>query len=232
MDLTYPPFESKSASGEPEGVSVEIAKALADHLDRPLQIEALPFDGLIPALKTGKIDLILSSMTANEKRRKSIDFSDPYVRTGLAMLVPADSDVQGFDDLLSSDRRVAVRLGTTGEMFAKDRLPDTKLTVLDQDASCVLEVVNGRVDAYIYDQLSIFRYHQKHPETTRALLEPLLDEFWAIGIAKGSDDLRSAVNAFLADYRASGAFDELGYRFLKEEKAMLEKMGIPFLFEQ
>ena len=230
MDLSYPPFESRAPDGSPTGVSVRMAGALAQHLDRELQIVSMSFDGLIPALKTGDIDLVISSMTANEKRRQSIDFSDPYVRTGLAILTPTNSSISSLDDLKKPGTKLIVRLGTTGEMYAKKHLPDAKVTVLDQDAACVMEIVNGSGDAYIYDQLSIFRYHQKHSEKTRALLNPIQEEFWAIGLAKGNDTLRSSVNDFLEAYRASGAFDQLADEFLSKEKTMLQEMGVPFIF--
>jgi membrane-bound lytic murein transglycosylase MltF len=76
-----------------------LAEALAAHLGRPLKIVPMEFSGLIPALKTGNIDLILSSMTATDERRKSIDFSNPYAFTGLALLVRKDSEIQSIEDL-------------------------------------------------------------------------------------------------------------------------------------
>ena len=88
MELEYPPFEFVADDGTNDGVSVEMAKALASYLGRPLEIQNIKFDALITALKSDNIDLIISSMTATEERRKSINFSDPYVTTGLAMLVP------------------------------------------------------------------------------------------------------------------------------------------------
>jgi len=230
MDLSYAPFEMKDAQGNPDGISVRLAEALAKDLGMELQIEPMNFDGMIPALKTGKIDLVISSMTDNETRRKSIDFSDPYVSTGIAMLVSADSDVQTVEDLKKPGKKVSVRLGTTGEMFARDHLPDTGRVVIDNDPACVLEVVQGKVDAFIYDQLSVYNYHQKHPDRTRALLKPIQTEQWAIGISKGNDELRGKVNTFLKKFRADGGFDRLADRYLKDEKAMLEEMGIPFIF--
>jgi polar amino acid transport system substrate-binding protein len=77
MELNYPPFEMVAPDGNPAGISVEMAQALAKSLGREVQIQNIPFDGLIPALKTGKIDLIISSMTETPERAQSIDFSDP-----------------------------------------------------------------------------------------------------------------------------------------------------------
>src|SRR5689334_13126727 len=78
MELSYPPFEMTDTSGNPDGVSVQLAKELARALGRPVEIRNMAFEGLIPALKTGKIDLIISSMTVTAERAHSIDFSDPY----------------------------------------------------------------------------------------------------------------------------------------------------------
>ena len=87
MELSYPPFEMTDPQGRPTGVSVRLAEALAKHLGRELVVENIAFDGLIPALKTGKIDCIISSMTATPERSRSIAFSEPYLKTGLALLV-------------------------------------------------------------------------------------------------------------------------------------------------
>src|SRR5258706_14423161 len=73
MELSYPPFEMTDERGNPSGVSVDLAKALGKHLGKEIAIQNLPFDGLIPALKTGKIDLIISSMTATAEPAQSID---------------------------------------------------------------------------------------------------------------------------------------------------------------
>ena len=75
MELAYPPFEMTDTSGKPAGVSVDLANELGKRLGRPVVIRNTSFDGLIPALKTGQVDLVISSMTATAERAKSIDFS-------------------------------------------------------------------------------------------------------------------------------------------------------------
>src|SRR5271170_5448327 len=87
MELAYPPFEMIDQQGQPAGVSVDLAHDLGKQLGREVQIENIPFHGLIPSLQTRKIDLVISSMTATPERAKSIAFSDPYLQTGLCLLV-------------------------------------------------------------------------------------------------------------------------------------------------
>lgn len=229
MELTYPPFETQTVSGEPDGVSVKLAEALAAELKRPLKIVPMEFSGLIPALKSGSIDLVISSMTATEERRQSIDFSDPYAFTGLALLVGKNSPIQSIDDLKSASRKIAVKSATTSESWVTQNLPETKRSVFSDDAACVLEVAQGRADAFIYDQLSILRYSRKNPDTTRALLRPFTEESWAIGVAKGNPELLEKTNAFLKNFRANGGLNQLAGRYLAEEKKALESQNIPFL---
>ncbi len=231
MDATYPPFEVLDARGECSGVSVDLGRALAAHLGREVEFRNIKFDGLITALKSGGINCVISSMTANDERRKSIDFSEPYVKNGLAMLVSEKSSVQSLDDIKAPGRKVVVRLGTTGDAYARDFLKDAKVIALDSDAACVLEVVNGNVDAWIYDQISIMLYHDRQPEATRALLKPLREEFWAIGLRQGDDDLRGKVNEFLKKFRAEEGFAKLADKHLTKEKKMMAAQGMPFVFD-
>jgi polar amino acid transport system substrate-binding protein len=230
MELSYPPFESIGPDGQPQGVSVEMARALAAELGRPLEIENIPFTGLIPALKSGKIDLIISSMTATPERAKAVAFSDPYLTTGLGALVPASSKTTGLGDIDQPGNTVVVRQGTTGEVFARKNLNNARLLTLEKESACVVEVVQGKAAAFIYDQMSVFQNNKRNPETTRALLAPLQTESWAIALRPDDSALLADVNAFLAKYRAAGGFDKLSDRFLAAEKAAFAAQGIPFFF--
>ncbi|GFO67433.1 amino acid ABC transporter substrate-binding protein [Geomonas limicola] len=228
MELAYPPFEMTDAKGKPDGVSVQLAYELGKALGRPVEIRNMAFDGLIPALKTGKIDLIISSMTATPERAKSIDFSDPYLTTGLCLL--AGKNVRGSTivDFDQPGRTIAVKKGTTGHLYASNNLKKAKVLVLDKEAAAVLEVVQGKADAFIYDQMSTYQNFQRNRDTTRPILKPFQTESWAVGIRKGNDELKAKVNRFLFEFRKSGGFGKLGDRYLKEEKDAFQQLGFPF----
>ncbi len=230
MELAYPPFEMTDEKGEPAGVSVDLARALGEGLHRPVKIQNSAFDGLIPSLKTGKIDLIISSMTATPERAESIAFSEPYLTTGLALLAGAKSDVADFADLQRSKRTVAVKKGTTGHVFATEHLPEARVLVLDKEGACVLEVAQGKADAFIYDQMSVLKNWEQNRGTTRPLLGAFRTEQWAIGVRKGDDALLAQVNAFLREFRGRRGFDALGDKWLREQKAAFQERGIPFVF--
>ena len=179
MDLSYPPFEMQDKAGNSDGVGVRLAEALAANLGRPLKIVPMEFSGLIPALKTGNVDLILSSITATDERWQSINFSNPYAFTGLALLVRKDSDIQSIEDLKKTGRSITAKTSTTGETWAIHHLPEAKRVVFEDQTACVLEVAQARADAFIYDQLSIYQYAEQNKETTRGLLKPFVEQSWA-----------------------------------------------------
>lgn len=233
MELAYPPFETTDTDNKPTGISVDLAKELGKALDREVIIENLAWTGLIPALETGKIDVIISSMTINEERKKTIDFSDPYASIGLALLIGKDSDVQSYEDLKQPGKILAVKKGTSGHLYAEQYLPAENIMVFDKESACVLEVVQGKADAFTYDQLTIFRQWQENKESTRAALEPYQEQsdYWGIGVSKKNPELTQKINSFLSDFQAEGGFDKLSDKYLKQEKDTFTELGIPFFFD-
>lgn len=230
MDLSYPPFETIDAQGKPSGVSVDLATALGGYLHRPVRIENIPFTGLIPSLLTGKIDLIISSMTDTPERRGTISFSDPYLTIGLAVLAGKNAGLSSPADLDRAGRTVAVRQGTTAQNWAMDHLKQCRVLVLDKESSAVLEVIQGKADGFLYDQMSVWKNQKEHPSETVALLTPLQTESWAIGLRPGDAGLKGAADAFLKEYRSNGGFDRLGDKYLKDQKEAFARAGIPFYF--
>ncbi len=232
MELAYPPFETTDPEGNPMGISVDLAYALGEYLDRPVRIENTAWGGLIPALQSGKIDMILSSMTIRPDRLEQIDFSDPYADAYLALLVNQDSPVQLADDLNHPDRVLAVKTGTTGHLVAMDLFPEAAINTFNNENACVLEVAQGKADAFLYDQLTIYKNWKLNEATTRPVLEPFQDspEQWGIGIKKGNDELKNQINAFLQEFKASGGFDKLQETHLSEQKILFDELGIPLFF--
>lgn len=230
MDLSYPPFETIDETGQPMGVSVELARGLAQSMGRELRIENIPFAGLIASLQNGRVDCVISSLTDTQERRQSISFSDPYLTIGLAMLVRQGSGIESLEDLDVPEKTVVVRQGTTGQKWAAGHLKRAKTLVVDKEGSAVLEVVQGKADAFVYDQMSVWQNQRKNPRTTKAVLTPLQNEFWAVGMRKDDETLKAQVNTFLKQFQAEGGFDKLGDQFLHEQKEAFAREGIPFYF--
>jgi polar amino acid transport system substrate-binding protein len=230
MEMSFPPFEMLDTSGQPAGVSVEMARALGKYLQRSIRFENIPFDGLIPSLKTGKVDLVISSMTVTEERKKSIDFSDPYLRMGLSILANKNSPIQSIADVDKPNTTVAVKKATTGHIYAIQHFHNAKILIFGDSPTCAAEVAQGKANCMIYDQISIFENWRKYQDSTRAILQPFQSEEWAMGIRKGNDELRNQVNAFLKQFKESGGFNDLGNRYFGENKRTFEQLGVPFYF--
>ena len=230
-DATYPPFEFKSETGELAGVSIDMGKALGEYLGRPVEFRNIAFDGLITALQTRSIDIIISSMTANDERRKSLDFSAPYVTTGICLLLPKNSSIAKVEELKQGKRRIVTKIATTGEQWSRANLPNAEIVALDSDPACVLEISKGSADAWVYDQISVMNYALANPDTTKALLAPIRIEEWAVGLRHGEDELRDKISAFIAKFRAEGSFDKVAVKYLAKERDYMKQQNLPFVFE-
>lgn len=232
MELAYPPFETKDDQGDPSGVSVDLAKALGKKLGRPVQIENTNWDGLIPSLQTGKVDVVISSMTITDERKKVVDFSLPYSRSYLAVLVNKESGINTVDDLDQKDQVVGVKKGTIGPVYAKKHLSKARINALSSENAGVTEVIQGKADAFIYDQLTVYRQNQKNKDTTAIIQIPAQDsEDWGIVVKKGNTELLNQINEFIRGYKEDGKFDELTDKYMAKEKQIFDQLGFPWFFD-
>lgn len=231
MELKYPPFETKDEEGNPTGASVMLAEALGKYLGMDIEIVETDYGSLIPALEQGTIDVIISSMTITPAREEVVDFSDPYTNSQLMMLVYKDSIVQSPDDLNNPDVIIASKTGTIGALWAAEYAPNAQIRNIDEEASAVLEVAQGKADVFIYDPLSIIRHHENYKDTTRAVLEPLPNtKGWGIAMRKGEDALREKINAFIAEAKTDGTYDDIRETFLQDKIKEFEDYGLEFFF--
>lgn len=233
MELQYPPFEMSDEQGNPSGISVDIAKDLGKYLGREVVIENISWTGLIPSLQTGKADIIISSMTITEQRAEVVDFSNPYIKAGLSLLISNDSPVQSFDDMDQEGVVIAVKSGTIGANLAKDKFTNAEVRLFDDVSACVLEVSQGKSDVFIYDVLTVYENNQRNLETTRMNLESLpgSEGYWGMAVKKGNTELLDQVNLFIAQYQDNGGFDKLGDKYLGYIKSLFDDSGIPFFFD-
>lgn len=232
MELAYPPFETRDEAGDAYGISPAFMQRFADEYGYDLVIENTAFDGLIPALQTGKADAVMSSITITDEREAEVDFTDPYAVAQLAILANAQSGIGSIDDLNQPDKTVAVKTGSTGDVYATSHLTNAQIVRLADESACVTEVVQGRADGFLYDQLTIYRNNQANPDTTTAVFIPFQDpEYWGIAVQAGDDELRAQFNEFIAQCKQNGTFDELTQEFLADEKAAFDDLGFRWFFD-
>jgi len=218
MEVKFFPFEYADTQGKPIGFDVDLAGLIAQELGVELEIRDMEFSGLIPALQGGKIDMIISGMTRTLARARTVTFTQPYFVTGLCALLsnrkaPDVTDVKQLD---APDRIIAVKLGTTGDITAAKMFPKARINRYKEETACVLEVVSGRADAFLYDQLSISKHHKQNPDTTRALLKPFTYEPYAIAIRSGDFDFENWLNLFLETIKADGRYQALHGKYFSD----------------
>lgn len=232
MELAYPPFETRDEAGDAYGISPAFMQKFADAYGYDLVIENTAFDGLIPALQTDKADAVMSSITITDEREAEVDFTDPYAVAQLAILANAQSGIGSIDDLNQPGKTVAVKTGSTGDVYATKNLTNAQIVRLADESACVTEVVQGRADGFLYDQLTIYRNNQANPDTTEAVFIPFQDpEYWGIAVQAGDDELRAQFNEFIAQCKQDGTFEELTQEFLADEKAAFDELGFRWFFD-
>lgn len=232
MELAYPPFETKDNAGEPSGVSVDLMKDFGAAYGYDIRIENTAFDGLIPSVQTGKVDCVISSITITDTRKEQVAFSSPYAEAQLAILANTKSNIATIDDLNQTGKKVAVKTGSTGDVYATKNLTNAEIVRLADESACVTEVVQGKSDGFLYDQLTIYRNNQKNPDTTKAVFIPFQDpESWGVAVKKGNDELLKQLNEFIAASKENGEFDRLTEKHLAAEKASFDELGFKWFFD-
>ncbi len=210
-DTTYPPYESIGEDGEPEGFDIDIAVEVAKRLELELEIKSVKWEGIIPGLKADEYDIIMSAMTITDERLEEIDFSSPYIDSDQSIAVQEENeDIEGEDDL--AGKVVGVQVDTTGQFYAEGLGGIKEIRKYDTILLAFQDLELGRIDAILND-FPVNAFISKTRGGTRVVTTIATDEQYGIGIKKGNDELRYAINAALADMKADGAYDEIFERW-------------------
>jgi len=212
----FPPFESRNTAGEFEGFDIDLANYIADELGYKLEIKDMKFDGLIGALQNDRIDMVLSGMSATDKRKENVDFSTEYNHSGEMFITLKDSDIQSIEDL--EGKKLGVQLGTIQEDGAKKIKAETvdfEIKALDSANILIQELLSDRIDAAYVDKAVAQGFIA---EQDLAGFDDPTSSSPGMGIAfpKGSD-LVEDVNAVLKKAEESGKLQELKDKWLSEE---------------
>jgi ABC-type amino acid transport substrate-binding protein len=213
----FPPFEYVE-DGELTGFDIELVNAILDAEGLEGEWVVMGFDGLIPALQSGQIDLAVSDISVNEERKAVVDFSDPYYNDGQAIAVKAGSDIQSLEDL--AGKTIVSTQGTSGNVAAQkvaDEYGATVQTLASSDA-LYLAVTSGQADALVIDTSAIqYRIATDGESPSIEMLgDPIESAPTAIAIPKGNDALVERLNAGLKKIKDDGTYDKLRAKYLPE----------------
>ncbi|WP_371375997.1 basic amino acid ABC transporter substrate-binding protein [Sporomusa aerivorans] len=208
-EATFPPFEFQDDQNKDYvGFDVDLMKAIGKQMGMEVQVANTAFDGLIPALEGGQIDVIASAMSITDERAKKVNFSKPYYKSGLSIIVKADNTaVKNFKDL--EGKRIAVQIGTTGAEEAK-KIKDAKVREFNSASEAFLELKAGGADAVVND-LPVNEYYLAKGGNKDAKLvgEVLNAEEYGIAVAKKNTELAGKINKALDELKQNGEYAKI-----------------------
>lgn len=209
---TFAPFEFSDQDGNVIGFDLDVIKAIAKANGDEIQIESMPFDGLIPSLLTGNIDVIISGMTITDARKKRVLFTDGYYDSNLSYLIKKDkADVYTYAEALKG-KTVCVQIGTTGHAFA-DTITPGNVKALNNESDAILELSNGGCEAVINDRpVNLYYLKKSNLDTLVDVVDPKFKEnvdSFGIAVRKGNNELLEKLNKGLKDLQASGELDKI-----------------------
>jgi polar amino acid transport system substrate-binding protein len=214
----YMPFEMTNKNGKFMGFDIDIAKALAKSMGVKFVPVNIAWDGIIPALVSDKFDIIIGGMTVTQSRNLQINFSNPYIVVGQAILLNKKyaGTITSYKDLNDPQFTIVSRLGTTGEQAAKKYIPKATYKSFEAEAEAAMEVIQGNADALIYDLPFIETMQVQHGAgKTVALNKPFTFEPLAMAIRKGDPDFLNYLNNFLLQYRGDGLWQRSYNKWFK-----------------
>ncbi|WP_321433394.1 transporter substrate-binding domain-containing protein [Trichococcus flocculiformis] len=209
----YPPYEwhlIKDGKDEIIGFDIDIAQAIADELGVELEIKDMDFDGLIPALSTGKIDMIIAGMNPTDERKQSVDFTDIYYTQKDALVIKSEDaeNIQSENDLKKAS--LATQKATIQETYLLENFPDAALQSVPKWNTAILSLVTGKVDAVLMVETVAKQYVEQNEGLEIAGFDVAsTPNESAIAVAKDNKDFLDAVNDILDEMKESGQIEEL-----------------------
>lgn len=219
MDPTFIPFEMTNKKGEIMGFEVDILKVMAKALGVKLELVSISYDGIIPGLLTGKFDMIGCGMTVTAERNLKVNFPEPFIMTGQTLLIRKDlaDKIKTYKDLNDKNYKITSKLGTTGEFVAKKLINKAQYFGYNTEADAVLEVVNGKADAFVYDApYNVVALEKLGNGKLIFLDKPFTYEPLAFGLKKGDYDSINWINNFLNQIKHDGTYDRLYNKWFKK----------------
>lgn len=207
----FKPFEYREGN-DIVGFDIDLAREIARALGKQLKIEDMNFDGLLPALDSGQVTMVIAGMSVTPERQRNVAFSHAYYKAAQKIIVRRGSDIRNRYHL--EGRKIAVQLGTTGDVLAND-IAGARVVQFPTAPSVLQELYSGGVDAAILDDAPAMQYGAGFP-SLEILAGELSNEAYAIAFKKDNPDLVNSVNKILDDIRTDGRYVELVRKYFGE----------------
>ncbi len=217
----YPPFASPDASGNWEGWEIDFINAICKSAAMECAITPVAWDGIIPSLTSGQIDVIMASMSITEERMQTIDFSDKYYNTPTGVAVAKGSGITATPEGLAG-KIIGVQGSTIHEVYVQKYFAagaaEVKVYATQDEAN--QDLAAGRIDATQADSITLDAF--LNSDAGKACCESagyVADDKEVLGLGvgaglrKGEDELKAKINKAIADIRADGTYDAITAKY-------------------
>ncbi|HHA5967435.1 TPA: ABC transporter permease subunit [Staphylococcus aureus] len=236
LSADYAPMEFEhTVNGKTEyaGVDIDLAKKIAKDNNLKLKIVNMSFDSLLGALKTGKIDIIISGMTSTPERKKQVDFSDSYMMTKNIMLVKKDK-VNEYKDIKDfNNKKVGAQKGTEQEKIAQTEMENASITSLSRLPDVILALKSGKVEGAVVEKPVAEAYLKQNPKLGISNVKFNEEEKdTVIAVPKDSPKLLSQINKTIKEVKDKGLIDKYmtnAANAMNDDSGFISKYGSFFL---
>ncbi|HGZ3232755.1 TPA: ABC transporter permease subunit [Staphylococcus aureus] len=236
LSADYAPMEFEhTVNGKTEyaGVDIDLAKKIAKDNNIKLKIVNMSFDSLLGALKTGKIDIIISGMTSTPERKKQVDFSDSYMMTKNIMLVKKDK-VNEYKDIKDfNNKKVGAQKGTEQEKIAQTEIENASITSLSRLPDVILALKSGKVEGAVVEKPVAEAYLKQNPKLGISNVKFNEEEKdTVIAVPKDSPKLLSQINKTIKEVKDKGLIDKYmtnAANAMNDDSGFISKYGSFFL---
>ncbi|QFL46866.1 glutamate ABC transporter permease [Staphylococcus aureus] len=236
LSADYAPMEFEhTVNGKTEyaGVDIDLAKKIAKDNNLKLKIVNMSFDSLLGALKTGKIDIIISGMTSTPERKKQVDFSDSYMMTKNIMLVKKDK-VNEYKDIKDfNNKKVGAQKGTEQEKIAQTEIENASITSLSRLPDVILALKSGKVEGAAVEKPVAEAYLKQNPKLGISNVKFNEEEKdTVIAVPKDSPKLLSQINKTIKEVKDKGLIDKYmtnAANAMNDDSGFISKYGSFFL---
>lgn len=192
------------------GFDMAIARYIADYMGLELEVVPMDFDGVLSELATGNVDLGLAGLSPDPTRADAMDFSDIYYQGGQSLVTVADKadSIKSFDDVNKPEMSVGAQIGSIQMDLANANTPNADIVALPKVTDLISELIGGKMDAAFIETAVAESYKTNYPELTLVLDVPYDVAGSAVGIKKGNEALKNAVNEAIAAAIKDGSMDK------------------------
>lgn len=219
FEAGYMPFEMKTKDGRFIGFDIDMGKQMAHAMGVKFVPVNTAWDGIIPALQTRKCDIIMAGMTITAQRNLKVNFAQPYIVIGQSIILSPklEGKVESYKDLNDGKYTISTKLGTTGAQATKRYLPKAKVDLYDTEADAVLQVANGKADAFVYDLPFNAIYSAQHKKQVVHLDKPFTFEPLGWAVRQHDPDFLNFLNNYMRQVRGDGTYQRIYDKWFKSD---------------